>query len=211
MAKQHIHKRKYYLVILIAGLVSGFISSRFLSTELAVLIGWDSAAVLLLLGLLRAMRGRGATTTAQIARHQYLDHTIVDTLLLATALFSLVAVAALLRAGHNTGDITHIARIAFGIFSTVVSWATIQTLYTLRYAALYYRGHEGGVDFGADKPTFSDFAYLAFTIGMTYQVSDTTLTNHEFRSTVWRHALVSFLFGVAIIASAINLVVTLLV
>jgi uncharacterized membrane protein len=81
----------------------------------------------------------------------------------------------------------------------------------LRYARLYYADPVGGVDFNEDvRPDFSDFAYLAFTIGMTYQVSDTDLTNRRIRRTALRHALLSFLFGTVIVAMTINIVAGLL-
>ena len=77
----------------------------------------------------------------------------------------------------------------------------------LRYARLYYEGEDGGVDFHQDgKPRYSDFAYLAFTIGMTFQVSDTELTAKVMRRTAIRHALLSYLFGAVIIATMINLI-----
>jgi uncharacterized membrane protein len=54
-----------------------------------------------------------------------------------------------------------------------------------------------------------DFAYVAFTIGMTYQVSDTAFTTTKFRKLAIKHALLSFLFGTAIIATTINFVASL--
>jgi len=45
------------------------------------------------------------------------------------------------------------------------------------------------------QPRFSDFAYLSFTLGMTYQVSDTGLKTTEIRKIVLRHTLLSYLFG----------------
>jgi len=80
-------------------------------------------------------------------------------------------------------------------------------LFTLRYALLYYRGRDGGVDFNQDDPPrYTDFAYLAFTVGMTFQVSDTDLKTHTIRATALRHALLSYLFGSVILATTINLV-----
>jgi len=77
----------------------------------------------------------------------------------------------------------------------------------LRYARIYYADIPGGVDFNeAHPPQYSDFAYLAFTIGMTYQVSDTTLRNRVLRRTVLVHALISYVFGVVIVAAGINLI-----
>ncbi|MGB8384414.1 MAG: DUF1345 domain-containing protein, partial [Dermatophilaceae bacterium] len=56
---------------------------------------------------------------------------------------------------------------------------------------------------------YRDFAYLAFTIGMTYQVSDTDLQTSPIRLTALRHGLLAFLFGTVIVATTINLVVQL--
>ena len=78
----------------------------------------------------------------------------------------------------------------------------------LRYAHEYCL--EGsGIDFGPDPPTFSDFAYFAFTIGMTYQVSDTPIASSLIRRTATRQALLSFLFGTTILAVTINVVASL--
>ena len=51
---------------------------------------------------------------------------------------------------------------------------------------------------------------MAFTIGMTYQVSDTELNSRAIRSTALRQALLSYLFGAVIIAMTINVVAGLL-
>jgi uncharacterized membrane protein len=95
--------------------------------------------------------------------------------------------------------------IVLGLLSVVASWALVHTSFMLRYARLYYGNTEGGINFN-DKisPTYSDFAYLAFTIGMTFQVSDSALETKEIRATALRHALLSYLFGTVIIATTIN-------
>ena len=61
-------------------------------------------------------------------------------------------------------------------------------------------------DDGSEPPSYRDFAYVAFTIGMTYQVSDTTLRDRRFRRAVLNHALLSYVFGVVIVATSINLI-----
>jgi len=79
----------------------------------------------------------------------------------------------------------------------------------LRYAHLYFALPNDAIDFGfADGqiPDYRDFAYLAFTIGMTYQVSDTTLRQRRIRRTVLIHALISYLFGVVIVSGAVSLI-----
>jgi uncharacterized membrane protein len=81
----------------------------------------------------------------------------------------------------------------------------VHTMYTLRYAHLYYRDPEGGIDFNTDElPNYHDFAYFAFTIGMSFAVSDTNVMGSKVRHTVTRHALLSYLFGAIIVGTTIN-------
>lgn len=83
----------------------------------------------------------------------------------------------------------------------------MHTVFTLRYAHQHYAdGEVGGIDLGSETPLpdSHDFAYFGFTIGMTYQVSDTNITDRMIRRTVTRHALVSFLIATVIIGLPIN-------
>jgi uncharacterized membrane protein len=92
-----------------------------------------------------------------------------------------------------------------------LAWACVHTVYALRYARLYYAPPLGGIDFpGDDSPDYRDFVYLAFTIGMAFQVSDTGLSQKRIRRVATRHALLAYLFGAVILAVAINSVAGLL-
>lgn len=96
---------------------------------------------------------------------------------------------------------------ALGIASVIGAWLVVHTVYTSRYAPLYYSDDPDGIDFNqAEPPAFADFAYLAFTMGKTYQVSDTDLQTRPIRVTALRHALLSYLLGAVVSATAINLV-----
>ena len=154
-------------------------------------IGWDSAAVLLLYMLWQDFHGSEAAATETMVEEEDITYTTIDFIVLLACLVSIGAVAFLLTSkGANFLD------IGFGLFSIIASWATVHALYTLRYAELYYKGVNGGIEFqGTEQPKISDFAYLAFTIGMTYQVSDTALTSTAFRKMALGHALLSFVFG----------------
>jgi len=78
----------------------------------------------------------------------------------------------------------------------------------LRGPALWIgtRGIGFGEGDGQELPSYRDFAYVAFTIGMTYQVSDTTLRDPRIRRTVLGHAALSYVFGVVIVAGSVNLI-----
>ena len=114
------------------------------------------------------------------------------------------------RAGHSHGA-TKALLIALAVAVVALSWLTVHTLYLVRYGDLYYGDPDGGIDFNDDEPPdYRDFAYLALTIGMTFQVSDTSLTSKAMRRVAIRHALLSFLFVAVILALSINTVATLL-
>ena len=129
------------------------------------------------------------------------------TRIIAASVFSLAAVAAVLvQAGSTTGA-QRDALVGLAAGSVALSWLAIHTLFMLRYARLYYSGAPGGIDFNQEQPPcYIDFAYLAFSLGMTFQVSDTNLQTSQIRATALRHALLSYLFGAVILATSINLV-----
>ena len=147
----------------------------------------------------------GARTRA-IAMREDETRVVADVLVLAASLASLAGVGMILVKASQSEGVTTALLTGLGVLSVVLAWATVHTVFTLRYADLYYTDG-GGIDFNQDDdPDYRDFAYLAFTIGMTYQVSDTNLGARPIRHAALRHALLSFVFGTAIIAMTINIV-----
>jgi uncharacterized membrane protein len=96
------------------------------------------------------------------------------------------------------------------VASVALAWTSVHTVHVLRYARLYYSPPEGGIDFGEESPEYGDFAYLAVTIGMCFQVSDTDLTAKRVRRVALHHALLSYLFGTVIVAITVSAVAGLL-
>jgi uncharacterized membrane protein len=104
-----------------------------------------------------------------------------------------------------------VALVTLTVLTVVLAWGLVHTVFTLRYGDLYYGDPVGGIDFNEnDLPDYRDFAYLALTIGMTFQVSDTNLQAKKIRRTAIRHALLSYAFGTVIVAITINIVASLL-
>lgn len=174
--------------------------------QVALLVGWMAAAALFVVWMWLTIWPMDAQSTAAHAGREDPGRVATDTTFLLAALASLIAVGLLLLGGaSNAGGRPAQAALSFG--SVALAWASVHTLFTARYARIYYAEPAGGVDFNdPNPPRYSDFAYLAFAIGMTFQVSDTNLTNSVMRATALRHALLSYLFGVGIIATMINLV-----
>lgn len=180
------------------------------SVPLGLLVGWDVTALIYIIWLGTKIRRCDAHDTAQRATTIDPDRALTDLLLLTAAVASLVAVGFVLVRAAQTHGTEELLRVGLGLASVVISWTLVHTVFTLRYAHLYYTPEVGGIDFNQpDPPTYTDFGYLAFTIGMTFQVSDTPLRSRVIRQTALRHALMSYLFGTGILATTVNLVASL--
>ncbi|HEY6797671.1 MAG TPA: DUF1345 domain-containing protein [Kineosporiaceae bacterium] len=193
---------------LVPGIVVAVLLARAGLVAVAPLGGWDVFAAFFL-GWVWVMIGRAdPDRTAALAVRQDPSQSITDVLLLLAAVASLLGVGDVILLGAAKGDaIGPTVAITLAILSVIVSWLVVHTVFTLRYARLYYLGPDGGIDFKQEgRPQYLDFAYVAFTVGMTFQVSDTDLNSSSIRSTVLWHALLSYLFGAVIIATTINLV-----
>jgi uncharacterized membrane protein len=170
------------------------------------LVGWACSAAVWALWTWWVVLRLDPVETAALATREDPHGPTRDGLLIGAAVGSLIAVVLGVIKAADAHGAPMVVLLTAGLASIVCSWGVVHTVFTLRYAALYYTGEDGGIDFNQDdKPTYSDFAYLAFTIGMTYQVSDTNLTSKVTRHAALRHALLSYLFGTVIIAATINL------
>lgn len=202
------------------GIVAGGLVGLSMGWIFAAPIGFDVAALIFVTWTWAAVRRMDAAQTASHATREDPTRRLTRLIVLAACVASLGGVGVLLvRAAEEQGA-GRAWVAALGVGSIAVSWFVVHGLFTLHYAELYYSGggdpeqpgagKAGGIDFGLDTPPrYSDFAYLAFTVGMTYQLSDTPLTTRALRASVLRHALLSYLFGALIIGASVNFVVSL--
>ena len=195
-------------VAAVAGAVAATLQALFGPWTVAPLVGWDALALTYVCLTWWRIGPLDAEQTRRRATRHDPTRTISYTLLLAAALASLAAVGVVLFHATNSKGTTEFLRVALGVGSVVISWALVHTTFTLHYARSYYNDHGGaGIDFNQSQPpSYSDFAYLAFTIGMSFQVSDTALTSTAMRRIALFHGLISFLLGTAIVAATVNLI-----
>ncbi len=178
--------------------------------QVSSLLAWDTGAAVFCAWVWIAVRGADAATTQRIATREDDSRPAADLVLIAASLASLLGVGlALLKASGESGTARALTTTV-AVATVALSWLAVHTVFTLRYAHLYYLDG-GGIDFHNDQaPDYGDFAYVAFTLGMTYQVSDTDLISKPIRKAALRHALLSYVFGIAVIAMTINVVAGLL-
>jgi uncharacterized membrane protein len=200
--------RRRFVVVLLIGLVVGWVIGFWTPWQQSVLGGVDTGAAVYL-GVVWAIIARAdGARTEKLATREDQSRASGGVLIVAVSVASLFAVGfGLSLAGERSGA-ERAVLVATAMLTVVLAWCLMNTVFTLRYADLYYRRPDPpGIDFGPESvpPSYRDFAYLAFTIGMTYQVSDTTVPARPIRRTLLAHALLSYVFGVVIVAGAVNL------
>ncbi len=167
----------------------------------ALLAGWACTALVFVGWTWAAIGTMDAEETLAHATREEPTRPGSEVVLVAAALLSLGGVAGVLFGGSSHDVLAMSATLA----AVLTSWAAIHTAYALRYARLYF-DEAGGIDFHQDAPPrYSDFAYVAFTVGMSFAISDTDLASWRMRRHALRHALLSYLFGTVIIALIINI------
>jgi uncharacterized membrane protein len=173
--------------------------------QVAVLAAWAGTMVVYVGWVWLSVGHLNADATRRVAMREDSSRVAADVVLILANLVNLVGVAFALVEASGRSRLEAGLISGFVVLSVSLSWTAVHTVFALRYARLYY-DEGGGIEFGAEPPDYSDFAYLAFTIGMTYQVSDTPLTSKRLRRTALRHTLLSYLFGVVIAATIINVI-----
>jgi uncharacterized membrane protein len=177
--------------------------------DFAALAGWDIMAAVIVIWVWLTIWPRDPKSTASHAVREDPARPIADFLQIGASVASLVGVGFVIAASGDSKGAGKAAYVAFAVVTVFLSWAVVHTGYTLRYARLYYGGKAGGLNFHQvpeGEPQYSDFAYVALTVGMTFQVSDPEVNSTVMRATILRHALLAYLFGVVIIGIVINVV-----
>jgi uncharacterized membrane protein len=180
--------------------------------QLAVLAGWDLAAAIVLARVWFSVGRFDADETRAFATREDDSRASADLLLITASVASLGGAAAGLLKAHHSDHALDVLLTVASVLTVALSWAVVHTVFALRYAHEYYTATPGGIDFKSRdyEPSYGDFAYIAFTVGMTFQVSDTDIGSDLIRRTVLRHALISYLFGAVILAVLVNVIATLL-
>jgi uncharacterized membrane protein len=208
------HRHRAHVNVLAAlalGVVTGMVVPGAWGRVARLVAAWDVGAVAWIFLAWVIIFRASIDGTRHRAAAEDPGRTATWVLLISASTFSLLATGYLLKQSRRGIFHAHEPVIPLLLVAIAGAWAATHTAYTLRYAHLHYRDRgnaEGGVRFPDPlPPTYLDFAYFAFTIGMCFQVSDAAVTSREFRGAVLMHALLSFTYNTVILAVAINLLV----
>jgi uncharacterized membrane protein len=185
-----------FVIVLIA--VTGAVWTS-LDPARAFMTGFDVAAATFLVALIPVLRAEGPDTLRRHAAENDANRPLLLALATIVTLAILVAVAVELT---QTGG----RNAAFVVITLALAWLFANTVYALHYAHVYYaQGPGGGLKFsGAGDPDYGDFVYFAYTLGMTFQTSDTAVETRIFRKLVTVHSLAAFVFNIGVLAFSIN-------
>jgi uncharacterized membrane protein len=201
-------QRTRLLIAAALGVVAGTTTAIIGSWQLAVLVGWDAAALFTAGSVWMFIPVLDSAATQRVAVREDDSRALVDVVMVAACLVSLVGVLLGLARANEQHGATAAVLTSVAVFTVFLSWFTVHTLFVLRYAHLYYSNSVGGIEFpnNDEPPDYLDFMYVSFTIGMTFQVSDTGIRQRPIRRAVVRHALLSYVFGTVIVGIVINVV-----
>lgn len=195
-----------FVAFLLIALVAMPVGTGALGWQRGVMAGFDISAVIFLLSCASFLRDSNVDSIRTAAARNDANRALLLGLTLAVTLVILVAVGAELGSGQKPSMIDSAVVIA----TLILAWLFSNTVYALHYAHLFYSSDKmgkdsGGIDFpGEDDPDYGDFLYFAFTLGMTFQTSDTRITNRRVRRVATLHCLAAFIFDLGVIAFTIN-------
>jgi uncharacterized membrane protein len=200
------------LVSVAVGLAVGAVVGVLGAPELVPLVTWTVAATVVLVWVWRIVWPQDHRGTKLLAEEEGRSRS-TDAAVLIGAVVSLGAVALALTRSSSNRDAVAVALVILSVLAVVLAWGVVNSVFALKYARLYYKdeaGADGGIDFKQERPpAYSDFAYLAFTVGMAFSVPEAEPTDTGVRKVALGHALLSYAFGTGVLAVAINLVTNL--
>ncbi|MCC6286466.1 MAG: DUF1345 domain-containing protein [Chitinophagaceae bacterium] len=187
----------------------------FFKTDIAsrVMIGWDVFCLTLLTLYWISFYTSPHIQIRRQAAQDDPSRVIIFIIVLICSAASMLAITLLLTAKNET-SMQKAWHVPLALTGMIFSWLTVHTIFTARYAHMYYgnrkddpNAHEEGLDFPNDTaPDFIDFAYFSFVIGMTFQVSDVEISSKRIRRLVLLHGLISFAYNTIIVALTINII-----
>jgi uncharacterized membrane protein len=200
------HHDKFYPAALIGAVVFAALSV-WTKMDIAprILAGGDTFFAIYLIAM--------AIVTAKVetkdlkAKAAMEDEGMAIVLLVALAVIVLSSIAMVLR--QKSG--ATVLPLALAVAGIPLGWFALHTLVAFHYAHIYYskKGKEGGLEFpSTPEPGVWEFLYYAFTIGTTAQTSDTNVHTTRMRRATLYHSVLSFFYNTAILAMAVNAVVS---
>ena len=203
--------KKLLFCLVVSILVFVFLSFFKIEIFSRIIIGWDTFSFSMIILSWLFFFSTTSKDLCSVVEKQDDGLKAIFVIILIAVCFSLFGTLVLL-AQKNEYSANKIVHMIISLSPIFFSWILLHTMFTIRYAHLYHDHNKlntgsnvGGIDFpGKIQPDYIDFAYFSFVIGMTFQVSDITISSQAIRRFVLMHSLISFVFNTIIVALTIN-------
>ena len=153
-----------------------------------------------------------AETTRDHALSQDLSGYLIFLFVVSASCVSIVAIGFVVGTIKDLPFWSRAWHLTLTVAALISSWVLIQTVFAFHYARSYYVGENRSqsaipeLNFpGGRDPDYLDFAYYAFVVGMTSQVSDVAVTSPRMRRLTLIQSVLAFIFNIAILALSINI------
>ena len=208
-----LHARLFIAVLVGLAVIATLAPDWQLSTRL--LAGWNVGLALYLVLIHNVIWRCDVARLRRRAKEQDEGGFAILLLSMAATLASLVAIVFELGGSKQAGHDHMVIHVLLAMATLLLSWAFMQTIFSLHYAHEYYgEGRDkklGGLHFpGENEPDYRDFLYFSLVIGMTSQVSDVAITSRSIRRVAALHGVLSFFFNTALLALTVNMISNLL-
>ncbi|MEN0053716.1 MAG: DUF1345 domain-containing protein [Mucilaginibacter sp.] len=205
------------LIALVAGVAVAFFCWGNFGVPAVILFTWIAFALIVIILDWVIILSSHPAEIRKIAKIEDSSRTLIFLFVIVASLISMLAIFFLLKSSKQLSPEAVTWHVLLGMASVIVSWVLVHTIFSLRYAHMYYatdtdddnkRKPLGGLDFPGNlkDPDYLDFVYFSFVIGMTFQVSDVEISSRQIRRLAWIHGMISFAFNTAIVALSINVI-----
>jgi uncharacterized membrane protein len=210
----HIRASTRLIIAALASVLTYLALPHSIAGETRVVAAWDGFALVALLLTWTTILTLTPHQICTLAQREDPSRAASLILVLLGAGASLLAVLVLLQESMKMTGADRTAATVLAMSAVVLAWLLIHTVFTLRYAHLYYDVADGGtmLEFPGltELPDYLDFAYFAFVIGMTAQTADVNIHDRTIRRLALMHGLVAFAFNTAVVALSIGILTSLL-
>lgn len=194
----------------IVGVIGGVAFGIWLGPAAGWLAGWTIGAGVVVVWILLVVWPMDGPQTRAHARLEDPGRRVARLINVVGSVASLAGVVVVVVQSGSANALEKGVMAGIVVLGVIASWFLIQVDAMLRYARMYYRDPEGGIDFNQDEePAYVDFAYVSFGVGLTYQIADTNIKNPDIRRFVVGQSLLGYVFGSVILATIINLITSL--
>lgn len=203
---------KLLICVVIAVVVYFIINIQKLDGLTHIMIGWDTFSLGMIIMSWMTFSITNSRQIREQAKVQDSSRVLIFVTVLVSTFAGFLAVLLLIISKKEFKD-TEALHLVVAIGGMLFAWFLVHTIFTFRYAHIFYgddeedsNTHAGGLKFpGDDKPDYIDFAYYSFVLGMTFQVSDVDITSKRLRRLSLLHSILSFIFNTVMIALTINI------